>query len=88
MFFLAFIPQFLNVEYGNIPLQTVFYGVSFTVLAILSDSVYVLLSEKLRDTIRDNLKFQSYQKYIIGSIYLILGFLTLLTDFNIKSKRG
>ncbi len=82
MFFLAFIPQFLNVGYGRITLQTLFYGLSYSILALLTDAIYVLLSAKVRDAIRKSIKFRLYQKYIIGSVYLILGFLTLFTNSN------
>jgi len=79
IFFLAFIPQFLNLEYGNIPLQTLFYGVSFLVLAFISDVLYVLVSLPLRRFLQRSKGFLQYQKYIVGSIYVLLGFLTFFT---------
>jgi threonine/homoserine/homoserine lactone efflux protein len=87
MFFIAFIPQFLNIEYGHIPTQIIFYGITFTLLALVADTMYVLLSGKIRNLISENAKFQLYQKYIIGSIYMILGLLTIMTDFNPKSEK-
>lgn len=87
LFFLAFIPQFINVAYGNILFQTIFYGASFTLLALLSDAIYVLLSEKIRTLLRRNVKFQIYQRYVIGSVYVLLGLLTLLTDTKIEAKK-
>ena len=80
IFFLAFIPQFLNLEYGNIPMQTLFYGICFFVLAFISDIFYVFISLPLRGFLKQSKNFQQYQKYIIGSIYLALGVLTLFTS--------
>ncbi len=80
LFFLAFIPQFLNLEYGHIAMQTLFYGVSFLVLAVCSDIVYVLLSQPLRRFLQRSTNFQQYQKYIVGSIYVALGVLTFYTN--------
>jgi len=80
IFFLAFIPQFLNLEYGNIPLQTLFYGVSFLVLAVTSDVLYVLISQPLRRLLQGSRGFLQYQKYIVGSIYVLLGVLTFFTS--------
>ena len=80
IFFLAFIPQFLNVAYGHIPMQTLFYGIVFFVLAFISDMMYVFLSQPLRKWLQRNRNFQQYQKYIVGSIYVALGLLTLFTN--------
>lgn len=80
IFFLAFIPQFLNIEYGNIALQTLFYGVAFFVLAMISDIIYVLMSQPLRKFLQKSKSFQHNQKYIVGSIYVALGVLTFFTN--------
>ena len=80
IFFLAFIPQFLNLDYGHIAMQTLFYGISFLVLAISSDIMYVLMSQPLRRFLQRSKNFQKYQKYIVGSIYVALGVLTLFTN--------
>lgn len=80
IFFLAFIPQFLNLEYGHIALQTLFYGISFLVLAVSSDMLYVLMSQPLRRFLQRSESFQQYQKYIVGSIYVALGVLTFFTN--------
>ena len=80
IFFLAFIPQFLNLEYGHIAMQTLFYGLSFLVLAVSSDILFVLLSQPLRKFLQRSINFQQYQKYIVGSIYVVLGVLTFFTN--------
>ena len=80
IFFIAFIPQFLNVEYGHVAQQTLFYGVCFFFLAMSSDLLYVLISEALRKFLQRSANFLKYQKYIVGSIYVGLGVLTLFTN--------
>ncbi len=82
IFFIAFIPQFLNVEYGHIAQQTLFYGVCFFFLAMISDIIYVMLSQPLRRFLQQSARFLKYQKYIVGSIYVLLGVITLFTNSN------
>src|ERR687885_1539230 len=44
VFFLAFLPQFVDPDRGSVVLQSLLLGTLFTVLAILSDGAYVLLA--------------------------------------------
>lgn len=49
VFFLAVLPQFVDHRAGAIPVQMMVLGVVFVVVALLSDSVYVLLSGMARN---------------------------------------
>ncbi len=42
LFFLAFLPQFVDPERGAVPVQLVALGLVFVVLAVVSDSVWAL----------------------------------------------
>jgi threonine/homoserine/homoserine lactone efflux protein len=44
VFFLAFLPQFVEPAGGPVALQILVLGALFTVLAVLSDGAYVLLA--------------------------------------------
>ena len=66
-------------------MQMLFYGFFFMILAIFSDSAFVLLSEKINGLIRKSVAFQRYQKYIIGNIYLLLGLVTLFSQSGAQS---
>lgn len=49
VFFMAFLPQFVNAPAGNVGLQMVTLGVAFGVMAICSDSMWALLASRARD---------------------------------------
>ena len=44
LFFLAFLPQFIDVSKGSVPLQAVVLGATFIVLGFISDGTYALVS--------------------------------------------
>jgi threonine/homoserine/homoserine lactone efflux protein len=49
VFFVAFLPQFVNAEAGHVGVQMALFGVVFGVLAISSDTVWALAASKARD---------------------------------------
>src|SRR4029450_2037885 len=44
LFFLAFLPQFVDVSRGSVPFQVVVFGVAFVLLGLVSDGTYALLA--------------------------------------------
>jgi threonine/homoserine/homoserine lactone efflux protein len=49
VFFVAFLPQFVEADSGHIGLQMTVLGVAFGAMAICSDSIWALLASKARD---------------------------------------
>ncbi len=49
VFFVAFLPQFVNAKAGNVGLQMAVLGLVFGVLAVCSDSVWALVAGRARD---------------------------------------
>jgi threonine/homoserine/homoserine lactone efflux protein len=49
VFFVAFLPQFVDADSGHVGLQMTVLGVVFGLLAICSDSVWALAASKARD---------------------------------------
>jgi threonine/homoserine/homoserine lactone efflux protein len=49
VFFVAFLPQFVNAEAGHVGLQMAVLGLAFGAMAICSDSVWALAASKARD---------------------------------------
>lgn len=80
LFFLAFLPQFIQPEHGNVAAQTLSLGITFVVLGIVTDSAYAILSGTLGSWLHKNLKFVRAQKYVSGGIYVALGIGTALLD--------
>ena len=49
VFFVATMPQFVNPEFGNVPLQMLLLGAIFLVIGTLSDLVYAIAAGSARD---------------------------------------
>ncbi len=73
IFFVAFLPQFVNPARGSIAFQIAFFGVGFIVLGILSDGTYALLASALSGRLRRTVRMRRRLDRSSGIIYLILG---------------
>ena len=78
LFFFAFLPQFVDPGRGNVTLQTLFLGVIFVGLAIVTDSMYALAASSLANRLAGNRHFQKGQRYFAGLVYIGLGITTAL----------
>ncbi|MGH2679438.1 MAG: LysE family translocator [Actinomycetota bacterium] len=47
LFFLAFLPQFVDVSKGSVPIQVVILGAAFILLGCISDGTYALVSARV-----------------------------------------
>jgi threonine/homoserine/homoserine lactone efflux protein len=81
LFFLAFLPQFVDRAEGAVALQIVVLGTLFVVLALLSDCLYALgagtLAARLRDRSR---RHRDTERYASATVYLGLGGATALAS--------
>jgi threonine/homoserine/homoserine lactone efflux protein len=73
LFFLAFLPQFIDVSRGYIWQQTLLLGLTFVGLGICTDSMYALLSGTAGNWLRQKGVWQRGQRYVSGGIYITLG---------------
>jgi threonine/homoserine/homoserine lactone efflux protein len=80
MFFLAFLPQFVDVSKGSPASQMFLLGVIFVSLAIVTDSMYALAAGSARHWLRSNRLFISGERYFSGLIFIGLGLMTILPD--------
>ena len=79
LFFLAFLPQFVDPARGAVAAQILFFGVLFVVLGVFTNSVYALLAGTAGSWLKGNRAFLRAQRYFAGGIYLALGVTTALT---------
>ncbi|WP_282609115.1 LysE family translocator [Pelagibius sp. Alg239-R121] len=79
VFFLAFLPQFVDQALGAVPLQILLLGLIYAALAVMTDGSYALLAGNLRHRLRGRLVQGSLPQYFSGFVYLGLGLHTLLT---------
>ncbi len=77
IFFFALLPQFVSVELGGTSSQIIFLGLLFVSIAILSDSLYVIIADKAYAYLRNKSIFIRFHQYFIGTIYILLGLLTI-----------
>ncbi|MEM8876927.1 MAG: LysE family translocator [Pseudomonadota bacterium] len=73
LFFLAFLPQFVNPANGFVTLQLTVLGLLFVVLGLFSTVIFALAAGFLGDFLRRNPTVLKWQGRIVGSIYCALG---------------
>jgi threonine/homoserine/homoserine lactone efflux protein len=76
LFFFAFLPQFVNVSRGNVALQILFLGLTFTLLGLCSDGSWALLASAVGYKLKQSSLFLRGQRYVTGGVYLGLGVAT------------
>lgn len=73
LFFFAFLPQFVDPALGNPAGQVLVLGLSFSLLAFVTDSTWALVAATLGVRVRRSTGFRRAQKYVSGGVYLALG---------------
>lgn len=84
LFFLAFLPQFVDASRGHVPTQIFFLGVSFALLGLCSDSSWAMLAGTLASRLRSNLRWRRAQKNISGGALIALGIATAFSGARAK----
>jgi threonine/homoserine/homoserine lactone efflux protein len=79
LFFLAFLPQFVDASAGNAGLQMLVLGLVFIALAILSDGTWVLVAGTASERLRGHAGFLRAQRYVSGTVFVGLGVATALS---------
>jgi threonine/homoserine/homoserine lactone efflux protein len=73
VFFLAFLPQFVDPVRGRAGLQIFELGVLFAVMGWCSDSVWALAAGSVAERIRESARLRRAQKNISGGALIALG---------------
>ena len=73
LFFLAFLPQFVDPSRGAAWAQILALGLLFAALGFCSDGVWALVAGTLGDRLRRSRRFPSVQRYVSGSVFVGLG---------------
>jgi threonine/homoserine/homoserine lactone efflux protein len=79
VFFLAFLPQFVDPDRGAAALQILLLGTLFTLLAVLSDGAYALLAGTLGRRLRGDRRLARRLATVSGGVYIALGVTAALT---------
>lgn len=73
LFFLSFLPQFIDANRGSAALQSLILGTTFVVLGSVSDSLFALLASALRGTLLRGKSLPFVQRYVAGTVFIALG---------------
>lgn len=79
LFFLAFLPQFVNPSIGPVSIQVILLGCMFVAIAIVSDSLYALLAGGLGRCLQSRSGLMSGMRFFSGGVYIALGIGTALS---------
>jgi threonine/homoserine/homoserine lactone efflux protein len=78
LFFLAFLPQFVDPARGGAAPQIVFLGLLFSVMGLTTDSLYALAADRVASAVRRSPRAVKSGRYVAGSVYIGLGVATAL----------
>ncbi len=80
LFFLAFLPQFINTKSENITAQILFLGVWFNIGGTIINIIVALLFGKIGVWLSKSSNFVQWQKRITGGILIALGIKVALSS--------
>ena len=75
VFVFALLPQFVDPHAARPWLQTLVFGLSFTALAFLSDSLYAIAAGSVADRLRGTDGIRRIQRWVGGGVLVGLGIL-------------
>jgi threonine/homoserine/homoserine lactone efflux protein len=79
LFFLAFLPQFVDPDAPHPALQIAFLGLLFAALGLVTDSLWALVTGTAGGLVRGSRRYLRAQRYVAGTIYVGLGVATAVS---------
>jgi threonine/homoserine/homoserine lactone efflux protein len=73
LFFLAFLPQFVDPARGAIAFQVAFLGLLFALMGLTSDGLYALAAGTAGRWVKRNSHYLRFERYVTGSVFIGLG---------------
>ena len=80
LFFIAFLPQFVDSTRGNPGMQFLLLGTIMVSMGLVTDSIYAAVAGKAKQWLRKSNNRLSYHQWFAGTVYLVLGIFTLLVS--------
>jgi threonine/homoserine/homoserine lactone efflux protein len=75
LFFLSYLPQFVDPARGAAWRQVLVLGIVFVVLGVLSDSTWAIATSTLRDLLLRGRALGVVRRWVSGSVFVVLGVL-------------
>jgi threonine/homoserine/homoserine lactone efflux protein len=79
LFFLAFLPPFLDPSRGPVFVQVILLGLTFIALGVISDGSYALAASAVAKRVRDRRRVLNRGQRASGVVYIALGVLAALS---------
>jgi threonine/homoserine/homoserine lactone efflux protein len=79
LFFLAFMPQFIDPDSGSVPAQVLTLGLLLCMIGLSADLLYAICAGSIGGWLRARPSFARYQRCVTGTAYLVLAAVTVLT---------
>jgi threonine/homoserine/homoserine lactone efflux protein len=73
LFFLAFLPQFVDVSKGRVGFQILVLGMIFVALGVLSDGLYAIAAGTAGGWLRRDGRALRVERYVSGTVFVGLG---------------
>ena len=73
LFFLSFLPQFIDPDKGSAGIQALVLGLVFVLIGCITDSAYSLLASSLRTVLLRGRALPFVQRYVAGTVFIGLG---------------
>jgi threonine/homoserine/homoserine lactone efflux protein len=86
LFFLAFLPQFVDSSLGHPTLQILQLGVLFALMGWCSDSIWALLAGTVAERFRASVPFRRAQRSVSGGALIALGLASAFSGTHAKAK--
>jgi len=84
LFFLAFLPQFVEPSRGHATLQIFELGVLFAIMGWCSDSIWALAAGSAADLFRRNVRLRRAQRNVSGGALIALGLASAFSGSRTK----
>jgi threonine/homoserine/homoserine lactone efflux protein len=73
LFFVAFLPQFVDVSKGGVAMQITLLGLIFAVLGFFTDGAYALLAGTAGNWLKNSRGYVRFERYGSGLLFIGLG---------------
>lgn len=80
LFFISYLPSFIDAEAGNAWLQALTLGVVFVAIGFCTDSTYSLIASGLRETLLRGRALPFVRRWVSGSVFVMLGVMAARTS--------
>ena len=73
LFFIAFLPQFVEADGAAASLQIFALGLIFVVIALSSDSLWALAAGTLGGWLKESRAYLAIRRWVTGTVFVVLG---------------